>query len=352
MIEEKLKLSGNLRVKQSLNGVLNNSVIYVDPITQEKEVIPTKEAQEIVPDSGFTGLSKVIVNPYTPIVDKKTITTNGIYNATDDNLDGYSEVDVSTNGVDINEYFDIKLVGSNQNEGSGIAKSILKIPEGLVVSKNARYIFLSCINLKEIPLLDTNNVTDMDGMFYNCTNLVKIPLLNTSKVTSMSSMFANCTNLKNIPLLDTSKVIRMGSMFYNCISLIEIPQFDTSNVTYFFNIFSGCDKLTTIPLLNFKKAINISQMFLNAKNIINLGGFQELGYSYETYQPENYGSYGLRLNTSPNLTHESLINVINNLYDIKTKGCKAQQLVLSPTNLAKLTAEEIAIATEKGWTVS
>ena len=42
MIEEKLKLSGNLNIKKSLNGNLNNSVIYIDPITQEKEVTPTK----------------------------------------------------------------------------------------------------------------------------------------------------------------------------------------------------------------------------------------------------------------------------------------------------------------------
>jgi len=46
------------------------------------------------------------------------------------------------------------------------------------------------------------------------------------------------------------------------------------------------------------------------------------------------------------------MNVINNLYDIATKGCNTQQLVLGSTNIAKLTAEEIAIATNKGWTVS
>ena len=46
------------------------------------------------------------------------------------------------------------------------------------------------------------------------------------------------------------------------------------------------------------------------------------------------------------------MNVINNLYDIKTKGCKVQDLRLGATNLAKLTAEEIQIATDKGFNVS
>lgn len=51
------------------------------------------------------------------------------------------------------------------------------------------------------------------------------------------------------------------------------------------------------------------------------------------------------------LTHDSLMNVINNLYDIKSKGVKNQRLQLGNTNKAKLTAEEIAIATNKGWNV-
>ena len=46
------------------------------------------------------------------------------------------------------------------------------------------------------------------------------------------------------------------------------------------------------------------------------------------------------------------MNVINNLYDIASAGVKPQQLVLGSENLAKLTAEEIKIATDKGWTVS
>ena len=37
--------------------------------------------------------------------------------------------------------------------------------------------------------------------------------------------------------------------------------------------------------------------------------------------------------------------LINNLYDIKSKGVKPQTLQLGDTNKAKLTAEEIAIAT-------
>ena len=69
-------------------------------------------------------------------------------------------------------------------------------------------------------------------------------------------------------------------------------------------------------------------------------------------QSENYSDYTFDLRRCPLLTHESLMNIINGLYDIKTAGVKPQQLILGSTNLAKLTSEEIAIATNKGFSVS
>ena len=45
------------------------------------------------------------------------------------------------------------------------------------------------------------------------------------------------------------------------------------------------------------------------------------------------------------------MNVINNLYDLTANGLSGQTLTLGSTNMAKLTADEIAIATNKGWTI-
>ena len=87
-------------------------------------------------------------------------------------------------------------------------------------------------------------------------------------------------------------------------------------------------------------------------NLTTLGGFQNLGQGYSTTIPENSSDTTLKLRYSTKLTHESLMNVINNLYDIKTKGVKPQQLILGSKNLEKLTEEELAIAQNKGWTLS
>ena len=45
-----------------------------------------------------------------------------------------------------------------------------------------------------------------------------------------------------------------------------------------------------------------------------------------------------------------MLNIINGVYDIKSKGVQPQRLNLYVGS--KLTAEEIAIATNKGWSVN
>lgn len=363
---------------ENIECSVENTVYIQEPITQEKEVTPTKDVQEVVPDSGFTGLSKVIVNPYTPVVASKTITENGTYKAIDDNLDGYDEVKVETSGVNLNDYISNVLDSGNSNiNGSGIASSILKVPDNMTFkSTSAGYVFWGCSNLTEIPLLDTSKITNMKGMFSYCSKIKTIPLLNTSKVydmqymfsgckslitiprldtsnvTDISNMFSNCTSLTSIPLLNTPKLTSMQHAFNNCTSLTSIPQLNTAKVTSFYDCFYGCSNLTDVPLLDASKATYMVQVFSSTPKLANFGGFKDLGKAYSTNQSAGNASYRLDLRWSPSLTHDSLMNVINNLYDIKSKGCNAQELVLTSKNLTKLTAEEIAIATNKGWTVS
>lgn len=194
-------------------------------------------------------------------------------------------------------------------------------------STQTSYDFGEDINLRYMPLVDISNATNLDAMFTSCTNLESIALLDTSNVTSMGATF-----------MDTA--------------LTTIPQFDTSNVTNMSSMLSSCLSLRTVPELNAQKISNIKNVFKWSSGIINFGGFKNLGQAYSTNAASSTSEYTLDISESKNLTHESLMNVINNLYDIATKGVQTQKLVLGTTNLAKLTAEEIAIATEKGWTVS
>lgn len=150
--------------------------------------------------------------------------------------------------------------------------------------------------------------------------------------------------------LDMSNIKLSGSTFTTLPSLIANA--DWSQVTNAASMFNYCTYLTTVPELNLSNVTNIAQMFRYCFALTNLGGFKNLGQAYLTSDAANISEYKLDLSTCSSLTHDSLMNVINKLYDIATKGCNTQQLVLGSTNLAKLTAEEIAIATNKGWSVS
>lgn len=216
---------------------------------------------------------------------------------------------------------------------------------------NMAGMFENCENLKTIPLLDTRNVTNMAGMFSFCSNLKTIPKINTAKVTDMSTMFDVCKNLEEIPLLDTSNVTNMHEMFGNCELLRTIPELNTVSVSSMPSMFINCSSIKDIPLLEASSVTNVWQIFDGCELLENLGGLKNLGQAYSTTMTANDGWYSLVLSKCPLLTHDSLMNVINNLYDIKSKGVKPQTLQLGDTNKAKLTAEEIAIATNKGWNV-
>lgn len=336
MIQEKQKISGTLNSKQSLNGSLSNSVIYVDPITQEKTVIPTAEQQIVTPDEEYTGLSKVTVeaiqdenlisenirngvdilgvvgNLKEKILGTKNVTSNGIYKASDDELDGYSEVNVETSGVDINDYFNKNIIGGAY-DNPGWKQNIKKWRSPLYVAEgtNTAYMF------RDFPFDETvlpevifpSNEVNLYQMFYNAKKLKEIPwLINITAKENMSSAF------------------------------------------------QGCSALVKLNKINCEKVTNISAVFESSSNLTNFGGFENIGKAFSTTMGENDIYYRIKMNYSSNWTEQSLINTLNGLYDIKTKGCKPQQVVLGSTNLAKLTSEEgqqaLSNAQAKGWTVS
>lgn len=94
MIEAQ-ELTGYISSVATLTGEYNKSVEYLNPPTQTKEVTPTQETIVVLPDKDYYALTKVIVKPYPLQVKEIDISLDGVYKASDDNLDGFSQVNVN-----------------------------------------------------------------------------------------------------------------------------------------------------------------------------------------------------------------------------------------------------------------
>jgi surface protein len=173
-------------------------------------------------------------------------------------------------------------------------------------------------------------------------------------------MFSGCKSLIDVPLLKTSKGTTFSSMFQNCQALTSIPQLDTSNVASFNNTFYYCTSLTDIPLLDLGKCVDARNIVYRCSKLTNIGGFKDYGKAF-TQKSNNYSNYTLNIRDidSTTITHDSLMNIINNLYDLNLTYDVAnggtlytQTLQLGVTYKAMLTSDELSIATNKGWVVS
>ena len=239
----------------------------------------------------------------------------------------------------------------NISSGGNTLKNLLD------ATKNCYYLFQEYSGVSVDDLIqpnDTENVTNMSYMFYNCANLTAVPQLNTGKVTNMNSMFYHCDKLTTIPLLNTSNVTSMYQMFYNCGSLTTVPQLDTSNVTGMNSMFSGCPSLTAVPLFNTSKVTNMSEMFWHCSNLqtvpafdcSNVTNMNNIFASCSSLKSILMTNIGVSLNISSSTLFErtDLVTILNNLKTVTS----SKRLTMGATNLAKLTDEDKAIATNKG----
>ena len=334
--ETKSKPSEIVEVMPEGENIGLKKVIVNPIILSNKTIVPTKELQKVEPDIDTDGLSYVNIEPIPDeyiipsgemdietngrynvtelssvdvnIPEKqlgtKTITENGTYNATDDNLDGYNQVEVATSGVDINDYFETTYSGTSPS--NWVANSFIKKTTDLVIDDSVTSLQNFCNNIGFCPKIICNsNITNMNYMYSNNTsptidvsglntsNVTKMEYMfrgakpttinlsnfNTSKVTSMYGMFAEFgKNIENLDLsnFDTSNVGSMGSMFqYASIKKINLSSFNTSKVYTFNNMFYGCGSLTELGVSNFDTSyvIEMNSMFDSC------GGLTELDLS-------------------------------------------------------------------------
>ena len=160
-----------------------------------------------------------------------------------------------------------------------------------------------------------------------------------SGVKFSSTCFSSKRFLQAIKFVNDTKFtsINMTNMFSNCYELKQIPNMDTSNVTSMSSMFLSCSNLKNILNLNMNKVTNANNMLANFNKLINIQNIYNI-------------KVNISFSNSSYLNHSTLLRILNALVDLTDQT--TQTLTLGSTNLAKLTDEEKAIATNKNWTLA
>lgn len=223
-------------------------------------------------------------------------------------------------------------------------------------------------DFSEVEYKLSNGYTDYSNYFYNHKQMKSIPyeiLQHTNSGTNFDSMFNGCTGIKAVELFDVSNSGSFTSFFNGCTYLQIVPQFNTQNGTSFANMFTNCKVLELIPALNTAKGTAFNYMFNYCSKLATIEG---VDFSLATSVSSTFNKCtelqsitingvikitGLSFSACSKLTYDSLMSIINALYDYVSEGTTGTYtLTLGSTNLAKLTEAEKAIATQKGWTLA
>lgn len=236
------------------------------------------------------------------------------------------------------------------------------------------YLFQKNTNLININVSnwDTSNITSLRGAFASIPNLESVDFADwdVSHVTDFYAMFDASKKIENIDVSkwDTSSAINMGWMFNgNNLKSLDVSNFNTSKVTSMYAMFSGSQSLTRLDISNFDTSnvqnfmfvfnrwdnvceeLNISGLNLTKVTSIE-GAFKITNFKVircDGLRLPNIDMSNIGLNSSTSLTVDSIVGLLNAL----PQSDKGYSFQIGSDNIAKLSDEQKAIATNKGWTL-
>lgn len=198
--------------------------------------------------------------------------------------------------------------------------------------KNFGEFFYNCRSLTTAPNINTSNATTTVSMFLGCNNLVSIPSYNLGSVETANQMFEYCGELTELPELDLHSVLKANYMCYDCSKLIRANRLYITNLSSAQFMFAGCKRLEEVGEISFSDNAFSTEGMFNGCSSLKILHLRNINTR-------------LDISSSTLFERDALLEVINNLATLTS----AKTLELGETNLAKLTDEDKAIATNKGW---
>lgn len=270
-----------------------------------------------------------------------------------------------------------------RNYGGGILPSKLRRIIGIEKFNTSkvttmRYMFQGQNLLTELNIggWNTPKLNNLADCFNGCASIASLDLSswNLSNCINFSNMFNGCTKLI-IPPITTfgnadSPTTRIGynQMYSGCKFTAKDITFKVVGACELYRVFIQCKNLDSTITFEWKtdQTVNVTGLFCEGTNISVLGNFNltsctglfasyffgnigtQVNKNLTTFNCYGVQTYNLSISNYPNLSKESIMNIINCLCETT----ETLTLTLGSTNMAKLTEAEIAIATNKGWTIS
>lgn len=271
-------------------------------------------------------------------LEELTITSNGEYTP-QEGVDGFSKVTAAFDTSSLPKVralllrINYKCIDDN---GQWIGGEFVDFSAITSMSNFAR----GCSNIKNFDNVSWNfppSTSNWDYAFERCVSLTHLDFTNTNKtkVTTLWSTFSNTKaliSLKGLDKLDVSECNDFaGFISQTDCEEIDITSWDFVSATRIGSVFYFCPQLKSfIGNKTIEDVIqNDIKAFTNAKVNINIGSYAGA------------------------IERPSLRALINGLADLT--GQETRILTLTGTNqdlIAKLTEEDIAIATAKNWTIA
>ena len=272
----------NIREGVNILGV--EGTFKGSPILQEKTITPSDKQQNVIPDDGYNGLSKVIVEPipsdYINPTGTLSIDENGAYE-----VKKYANVvvDVQSSGGTEETYF-ATLNKTGTSSSPGVLQTIMDVPSNTTITVG-QYQFSNCKALTKVPKLNYENLTNCQYMFKSCYAMKDTTnAKNFKKITNSKYMFS-ATGFEEIDMStwNVSNVTTMASMFNDCtytLKKVNISNWVNSKNTSLASMFWQCKRLTTLIAENTKISgtCQCNSMFEYCTDLVEL----DLSWLYRT----------------------------------------------------------------------
>lgn len=149
-------------------------------------------------------------------------------------------------------------------------------------------------------------------------------------------------SLRKVVIPSTVRIIGYGAFYNSGVTTFEIEKGVT---TLGGGAFAHNSSLTTVNLPN-----SITQIRFGLELVEYIDPFYECTkLQYVTFE-DGFNCNDLVLSASTKYSADTIVSWLNALND--RTGLSAYTLIIGSTNIAKLTAQEIAIATNKNWNLA